>query len=314
MSLQIIPLEQEHLADAAALVSARYRTLRQCVPVLPPRYAAPDPILDLLRGLAWDTAGVAALRDGQLAGFLWGLTMAEFLGKRSAYSPEWANAADPEDSRRIYTEMYAHLAGQWAAAGCPIHVVTMLAHDQEGIEAWQCLGFGLANADAVRDLTLPEGVRADVQIRRAAVADAAAAQALSRALEKHLAAAPVFWLHELDDYNEWLQEPDNALWLAYDGDETVGFMALGPGYDEGCAISQDEQTVSISGAYTLDKARGRGVATALLDHALAWAREQEYARCALDFETANVPAARFWPKWFEPVCYSLIRWIDERAM
>jgi hypothetical protein len=39
----------------------------------------------------------------------------------------------------------------------------------------------------------------------------------------------------------------------------------------------------------------------MLDGALAWARESGYVRCAVDFESANLLASRFWPKHFETV-------------
>jgi GNAT superfamily N-acetyltransferase len=65
-------------------------------------------------------------------------------------------------------------------------------------------------------------------------------------------------------------------------------------------------------AFTKASARSKGVATALLNRSLEWARSQGYERCAVDFETMNFLASRFWLKWFEPVCYSLVRCVDER--
>jgi hypothetical protein len=48
MSLEMVPLRDEHLADAAALVTARYRALREQVTSLPSRYedvSHPPPLL-----------------------------------------------------------------------------------------------------------------------------------------------------------------------------------------------------------------------------------------------------------------------------
>ncbi|MGC9520832.1 MAG: GNAT family N-acetyltransferase [Anaerolineae bacterium] len=56
------------------------------------------------------------------------------------------------------------------------------------------------------------------------------------------------------------------------------------------------------------------VATALLSHALAWAREAGYRRCAVDFETTNPLARRFWLRHFTPVTYSLGRHVDRRVL
>ena len=72
-------------------------------------------------------------------------------------------------------------------------------------------------------------------------------------------------------------------------------------------IIRDEGTARITGAFTRADRRGQGVAAALLDAALAWARDEGYIRCAVDFESANLLASRFWPRHFEVVGITLGR-------
>jgi GNAT superfamily N-acetyltransferase len=108
-------------------------------------------------------------------------------------------------------------------------------------------------------------------------------------------------------------DPANALWLAFEGEEAVGCLKTGPASEDACAIIRDEGTTSIVGAFTREHARGRGIAAALLDRALEWARFEGYVRCAVDFEPMNVLAARFWLRHFQPVCYALVRKVDERV-
>ena len=88
MPLEIAPLQDDHLEDAAALVTARYWALRERVPPLPSRYEDVSSILPSLRDLAGQAPGVAAMREGRLAGFLLGMVLPEFRGKRGVYSPE----------------------------------------------------------------------------------------------------------------------------------------------------------------------------------------------------------------------------------
>jgi len=312
MSFQIASLREEHLEDAAALVSVRYKALREHVPLLPSRYEDVETILPMLRDLTGQAAGVVAIRGRRLAGFLVGFVIPMFLGKRSVYSPEWANGAELGDSRRVYEEMYGHLSAHWVANGCFTHLVSMLGHDRESIEGWQWLGFGLAAVDGVRELKSVKGAAAEVEVRRASVEDIEEAMAFDEALNQHMAAAPTFWMHEPQDYEEWFREPVNALWLAYEGGEAVGCMGVGPANPEACAIIQDEKTASIVSAFTKERARGKGIGTLLLNRSLKWAQEEGYERCAVDFEPMNILAARFWLRYFEPVCYSLMRCIDER--
>jgi GNAT superfamily N-acetyltransferase len=72
-------------------------------------------------------------------------------------------------------------------------------------------------------------------------------------------------------------------------------------------------TVTITGAYTKEDIRQRGIGTALLNHSLEWARSAGYRNCAVEFESANIIGSRFWyGNGFKPVCYSLARRVDER--
>jgi GNAT superfamily N-acetyltransferase len=274
-------------------------------------------MLPRLRELAQRAPGVAALRSGQLVGYLIGFTLPVFRGRRAVYSPEWANGAQQESSGEIYAQMYSHISARWAANGCFTHLVGMLAHDRGGIEGWHWLGFGLAAADAVRGLDPVKGPIPEVQVRRAGLRDIEQVRSLTGALERHLAAAPTFLVSvEREDrasQEEWLADPANALWLAHDGEDVIGFMQLGPASHDACDIIVDEGTCSITGAFTRECARQRGIGTRLLNSSLVWARSEGYVRCAVDFEPMNVTGARFWTNHFDPVCFALARRLDERT-
>jgi GNAT superfamily N-acetyltransferase len=252
------------------------------------------------------------------------------------YSPEWANAVDGEDGGETYREMYAHLSAGWAADGCVIHAITLLAHDRQAMDAWHWLGFGLEAVDAIRDLTPPlsppvggmkgGGSEADIEIRRAGLEDIEQAVMLDQALHRHLVTAPIFVIEEhapplspptlggMKGGEQWLANSANALWLACRDGEAVACMGLEPSNPTACYIIRDEKTISITSAFTRESQRNKGIATALLNHSLAWARSVGYDRCAVDFEPQNIPAVRFWLRHFQPVCYSLIRHIDERVV
>jgi GNAT superfamily N-acetyltransferase len=306
-------LQPEHLEDAARLVAARYAALRGLVPSLPSRYEDGDTIAGMLHELG-QSPGLAAFEAGRLVGFLTGFVLPELLGKRSFYSPEWANGVQPGNSRRIYEEMYGHISARWIADGCAIHAVTLMTNDREGVEAWQCLGFGLAGVDGVRNLSPVPGGSTELDVRQAGPRDVEEVTAFGRALEQHLAAPPAFWIHGAEDYGAWLEQPHHAAWLAYEGGAAAGCLGLELGSAGGCDIVRDEKTAGITLAYTRQSARCRGISTALLNHVLAWARDQGYLRCAADWEAMNPPANRFWTRRFDVVCYSLTRSIDERLV
>ncbi len=206
---------------------------------------------------------------------------------------------------------------RWVANGCFTHVITVLARDRDGIDAWHWLGFGLTAVDAIRDLTPVQGTIADIEIRRARSEDVEEAMTLSQALQRHLAAAPILLAFIKKDgrgfHEQWLANSANVLWLAYRRGEPVACMGLGPSNPTAAYIIHDEKTTSIVRAFAKEGVRNKGIGTALLNHSLDWARSVGYERCAVDFDPQNISGARLWLRHFQPVCYSLIRHVDERV-
>jgi len=311
-AVEIVTLRKEHLEDAGRLVSARYRLLRRELPLLPLCYEKPQVWSSMLEGIASAGTGVAALRGSKLAGFLTGWQIARLRGQRAVYTPEWANAAD--DSRRVYQEMYGTLSACWVADRYCDHYITLLPQDRDGIEAWQWLGFGHYAVDAMRAMEPAQGTGAHPPIRRTTYAELAQAVELRDGLMQHLAAAPTFLRFDPrapDDFEKWVNDPAKALWLAFfEGGEAVASLGLGPASHDACTIIRDEGTTSITNAFTREAARGNGVASALLNRALEWARAEGYIRCTVDFEAANVLAARFWLRHFRPVALSFYRHVN----
>ena len=64
-------------------------------------------------------------------------------------------------------------------------------------------------------------------------------------------------------------------------------------------------------AATVAAARGRGIGTALAWHGLKQAREHGAEYCLTNWQSANLLAARFWPRFgFVPVAFRLARVIN----
>jgi len=317
MSLKILEFKERHIEDAAALFVKNYRAFKQRIPLLPDRYAEPDRIASMLLDLIRDNPGVAAVNGGRLVGYLCGFVLKDFQGLRTAYSTEWTVAADFEDSAHICQDMYSRLAPGWVADGCCQHLVCLLDHDRDGIQGWVRMGFGMLAFDGVRPVT-PLGrlnKRIDaLRARRVNPDQAGELLLFFDGLERHMAGAPTFWLHRFPPPAEWLSEPGREMYLAYLEGEPVGCMGLDPGHPDGCDILKDPGTATIEIVYVLPAFRRCGVGLALLNFFLKRAQEQGYQRCAVEYESANVTAARFWERWFDPVCCSLLRRIDDRII
>lgn len=314
MSLKIEPFSNRHLRDAALLAADRYQGLQAVVPSLPAQYGDVSRLLPMLVDLKESASGVVALESDDLVGFLLSFTIDDFRGRRTALSPEWANAAVSGRSGRVYEAMVATAAEHWYADSATSFLPVLFADDHEAADTLFRLGFGMLAMDAMRDLSPPQGSCADVRITRAMVDDLEPMMALSTGLVKHLQAAPVFLLqYELPDRDQLanhLQDEALCYFLAWQDDQPVAFMKIGPATQDASTIIRDEGTASITGAYSLPDVRGQGMGTALLARCIDWAREAGYIRCGVDFEPTNVEANRFWRRHFQPVCFGVQRLLN----
>ena len=114
---------------------------------------------------------------------------------------------------------------------------------------------------------------------------------------------------------DWLYVLDHCagILLALRDGKPAAYLRFQPDSHDACTVIRDPATVSITGAYTVEEARGGGIGRALLNAGLAWARERGYARCAVDFEAMNTLGSAFWLQHFRPVVFSLRRHISSPA-
>lgn len=315
--MEIVPFNEEHLEEAAALVAVRYREERNLNPILPSRFEDAAAVLPILHDNINRQTGVVARREGKLIGFLTGF-MSLFREVRTAYIPYWGHGAGSDTRQETYRMLYASLARHWVANGYFTHIITILAHEQEVLDAWFMFGFGMDNIDALRDVSSIKRTTADVKVRRATTDDIDAVMSLALANHWHLTTTPIFrpmFGHEKREHIEpQLSDASVAWWLAYLDGGAVGCIRVEPSSerDEFSVTPADENTCGITRAFTKEEFRRRGVATTLLKHSLEWVHSVGYTRCAVDCESANIPGFSFWLKHFQPVGYSLVRHVDER--
>ena len=311
--MRIVPFADHHIEDAAVLVAQRFENLRGLIPALPECYEDAAAIRSLVHDLTEYNTGVVAINGGRLIGFLVGMILPEFRGRRSVYSPEWGNAAVEDRSREIYQRMYAALSDTWVSERCNAHYVSVFAHDKLGIEAWFWQGFGMMGVDAIRNLSPVEGatIEASIEITLATPGDVDALRQLDTTLRNYSRSAPIFLINDdSPDRTTWekfLQGDGNRVWLAHHGGKPIAFLQISPANPEACTVMHDPKTVSIIGAFTEEAHRSRGVATVLLNRTLVWAQEHGKRRCAVNFEPMNILGARFWLSYFQPFCYSMQR-------
>lgn len=317
--MKISPLHKELVSAAAGLFIRGYRKQRLATPQLPALMEDQDRVERIIAGRLDACPGVAAVENDQLVGYMLWYLVDGFRGtdRKGAYVPEWGHAceasAEPARSKaQIYQALYRAAAEGWASAGCQVHALSLLAHDQAAKEAWFWNGFGLTVVDAIRPMRpLDVPYSTDLQVRKATLADAGLLAELDAEHWAHYPQPPVFMPpHTGMDAAanaEFLSRQKNSVWMSWDGNVPVGFLRF-EGYDfDSVAILESGEGVLISGAYVRPAHRGRKVAVAMLDAALRDYQGRGFGYCAVNFESFNPEAAAFWPKYFEPVCYSVTR-------
>jgi GNAT superfamily N-acetyltransferase len=311
--IEITEFRPDYLAQAAAIFIQNYQELLREVPVLPDEMAKPAVVIRKLEGFFSKCPGTAALQAGRLAGYLGWYLVPNFreTSRKAAYCPEWGHAALAGAKAPVYRALYRAASAQWAASGCQTHALTLLANDAEAEKTWYWNGFGLLLVDAVRSLAPIGAAKADLHVRKAEFNDAGTLAVLENEHWRHYAQAPIFMAansaSSAAEFVELMNNPRNSVWLALDGDEPAGYLRFESSSSGAADIVNSETTTAITGAYVRPDFRGRGATPAMLEAALREYAAHGFERCAVDFETFNPEAAAFWPRYFQPVCYSLSR-------
>ena len=315
--------EIRHIPSAAALVAERYAALRKLIPALPSSYEDPERFASLLHKIAPRGTGTVAVDGDRLVGFVTGVKIDSFRSFPTRFSPEWANGALLGHSRAIYESLYSRVAELWQGEGPVGHLVLQFPFDEDAIETWGRLGFGMAVGDGVRALDPDpdldsnslkqdtDDLRGDIVIRRATSIDREAIHALIQGLEAHLVAPPIYLrdhsFSTLEQVDEKLADRSQAVFVALCDEEAVGYLEIGPASNNASTIIRDPGTASITGAYTCPSFRRRNLGRNLLACAVGWARDEGYVRCAVDFESMNIPGYAFWSRHFDLVCVGMFR-------
>jgi GNAT superfamily N-acetyltransferase len=324
--IEIVALTEDEVPAAGQLVAGRHARERRRFPLLPAAYEDPARAADLVRRTLAVTDGVAAVDGGRLVGFLTSLDavpepsspLARYAPARAALHLVHGHAvADDVAPGPIAAALFARLAARALERGVTDHVVHVpIGHD----DAWVTLGFGRANAVAVRDRARVD-VDAGGDVR---IATSDELDVVDRLVDEEAvfhAGSPMFRPYRraatADAVRaalaDELASADHAFLLARRGGRDVGVLSVAPGL--GSPLYVPDGAAYIAATAVLAEARGGGVGAALVAAAMAWAREHGHRAACLHFATTNMTSTAFWTGiGFTPVMLHLRRVLDERIL
>src|SRR5919201_132671 len=191
--LELVPFADEHLEDAARLLAARHARHRRAESVLPERFeehAAARVVLEQ----AWradGASGAAALRDGDLTGYLLAAPRDPEVWGENVWVEAAGHAVEQAEDVR---DLYAAAAARWVDEGRTRHYALVPATDPALVDAWFRLGFGQQQAHGIREVPgqsepgMPDGV----ETRRPTEDEIDALLEVDLALQRHQRSSPVF--------------------------------------------------------------------------------------------------------------------------
>lgn len=321
--MKIVRLSEEMLPEAGLILAQRHAENRRTFPQLPKRFETHPAATKALETAFKkpNSTGFAAFQNGRLLAYLLGESSVQSWGRSGhVYLPGYG--LQQGQDARILQDLYAHLGEEWIQSGYFHHYTYISAADETLREAWFELGFGKERADALLNLhsaeltepRLPQGI----SIRRVGKEDGPHLAALSGNIWQQQCKAPRWHPMTAEDIRRqapgWAEiavTPGDVAFLAFEGDQAVASLAF---YVED--EKEDDMVIPANCRYmtaagTTESHRGRGIGTALTLHGLREIRQNGDAYILTNWQTANLLAARFWPRFgFEPCVFRLARMIN----
>ena len=319
MGCVIKDIDGSHIDELVASYLIRYKNEREHCKVLTDQIDR-DTLHKNIDYLATQYPGVVAIENDKICGCLAGYLWDDFkMAGRGVFCPEITSFAQGSHPLLTFKKLYASMASIWKVEKISCHGIAAFTHDTEFREALSMNELGVLVMDCIR-WSEPLGceVALDYQIRQATADDIDDYQRLCDALTNHIMSPPISLYYarrrNKEELLARLLDPKRHVWLAVHRGKTIGYMQCESDVDGVNQTVIYNKTVGISGAFIDPEHRGKGIAEALLNQILIWAKENDFARCSVDFESTNGYAHGFWTSHFQPVCHSYLRRLDVRSL
>jgi GNAT superfamily N-acetyltransferase len=331
---RLMPTDPSMAADGFALFRDAYLRARQANPLLPGLTRDHEARLRQRVERAFAHGGVAAWRGDALRGFMVAGPSFAFRGAVAALVPEVGHAVAAGEEAALVGPLYAAVADRLVREGVQLHLIGHFAADAATTASLFELGFGAIVRERLRDLSdvaVPDAVARMARGRGEHEAWLARVERVPHAVPwdrlaplaaEHAAfyrGSPLFVVKDASleaavaDL-EAHRAAGDALFVVRDGDAPLAYLIVGPcpGETEG-RLLEGTATAQVRSAFAQPASRRSGIGSALLQHAVAWARAAGYVRLFVEHETANPSGGAFWQRHFEPYLLFSMRYVDRPA-
>ncbi len=315
MKYQLKPFKKHYLQHAVQLFADCYKEARRANSLLPSMpVERPQWINDSLQRFLGN-AGTSVWRGREMVGFMITGYHFKYKGQEAALIPEYAHATIREDKARLYQVMYGFLAAHWMKQSVHLHLVCHLAHDAVLKNILFELGFGAIVAEQIRDLS---DIGVDAEYKVVKETDISRLIAIEKEHRLYYKESPIFVLKDttMQSVKTSLErhiEEGDEIFVHYENGRACAYMIVGRvGETAEGFLLRKSNTAQIKSIYAKPQTRSQGMGKLLLRIAIGWAREHGYERLFAEHETANTLGVNFWNKYFTPMVYASMRYIDNR--
>jgi GNAT superfamily N-acetyltransferase len=315
-------------AEGYALFRDAYLRALRANPLLPALTHEHETRLRRRVERAFAFGGVAALRAGSLRGFMIAGPSFDFRGSTAALVPEYAHAVAEGEEGALVGPLYAAVAERLRHEGVPLHLIGHFAPDAVTASTLFELGFGAVVREGLRDLSdvvVADAARGEHEAwlqRVEHLSQAAPWVGLAPLAAEHAAfyrGSPLFMVKDASLETavadlEAHRAAGDAAFVVRDGDAPLAYLVVGPcpGETEGRLLA-GTATAQVRSAFVVPAARRGGIGGALLQRAVAWARDAGFERLFVEHESANPLGAPFWGRHFAAFLVFSMRYVDRTA-
>jgi len=323
-SYRLAATEPSTAADGFALFRAGYVRAARAKPLLPPLTPEHEARLFARVRSTFEHGGVAAWRGGSLVGYMVAGPSFQMRGLTTSLVPEYGHAVAADEDAALYGALYAATAERLVREGVHLHLIGQFAAERATAAQLVDLGFGAVVAERLRDLS--DVATADATANGRDALDErihrmprdASWERLAPLAAEHAAyyrQSPLFLVKDdaletaAADLEEHRRAGDALFAYVTDG-EPRAYLVVGPchGTSEGRLLAHTN-TAQVRSAYAVPAVRRGGIGAALLQRAVAWAREAGFERMFVEHETANLEGGPFWRRHFSPFLLFSMRYV-----
>ena len=313
-SINIEQIQEEHIQPAYDIWYKEYQKQKSMIKDLPEKWLTDSSLFKMfLKKHVKTGTGIIEKTGNRVVGYMV-YDVFPFHGAKIVYIQIMGHSSVETNRVRIYQHMYKHLSELWVKDNILDHIFTFFESDTQLKNELYQRGFGLYAVDAYRS-TEPIHSDGNVPILQASLNDINELMRLGEEFRIYMQEAPLFFVKDKvnrENIEDFIDNKDSAVFVAKVCGEIVGFMSVRKSNKNDIITLTNLDTGKIDelGAYIQPSSRGQGIGTGLLMSVIEWCRKLRIDHIHVDYESANLYASGFWPKYFTPAMYSVRRRVN----